>query len=191
MSPRIDRRDLLAALGLLALAVALLQPSWAQSGGKTAVIFTPTGEDRQVHQALMGEVKSARKSIDVAIFNFTSRRLSNALINAAKKTRVRVLMDERSAKKITISQHRELAKGGVAVKLVHLPGSGIRAPKFHHKFVVFDGRTVATGSFNWTVGADEVNFENILFVRDKSLARKFTTEFERIWKDDKLAVPLK
>lgn len=176
---------LIATGALIGLASPGLVRS--QSGGGSAVLFAPTGEKRLIHQAIIGEIKSARKSIDVAIFNFTSRRLTKALLDQAKKVRIRVLFDERSAKAISISQHKELKGKGVAIKLVRLPGKGVRAPKFHHKFCVIDNREVLTGSYNWTVLADEKSYENLVVIRDKKLAKKFSKEFERIWNNKELA----
>ena len=68
-----------------------------------------------------------------------------------------------------------------------LPGSGGEAPKFHHKFCVIVGETVITGSYNWTVLADESNHENLLIVRDTETARKYTAQFEAVWADEGLA----
>jgi phosphatidylserine/phosphatidylglycerophosphate/cardiolipin synthase-like enzyme len=170
------------------LILALPSPVDSKGGIAVAVLFSPTGKKRVIHSALKAEIGRAQRTVDVAMFNYTSRRLAAELKEKAKRCRVRVLFDERTAKKISISVHKDLIKSNVQVKLVHLPGSGVRAAKFHHKFCVVDQRTVMTGSFNWTVSADEVNYENILFIKDKSLASKFTKEFERIWNDPKLAI---
>lgn len=171
------------------LVLAWPQQSDSKTGKSLAVVFSPNGEKRLIHQALIGEIKKARKSVDVAIFTFTSRRLAAALKEKAKTCRVRVIFEERSAKKISISQHKDLIASGVQVKLARLPGTGYRAAKFHHKFCVVDQKLVMTGSFNWTVGADEINHENLLFVHDKPLAKTFTKEFERLWNDKNLCIP--
>ena len=51
----------------------------------------------------------------------------------------------------------------------------------HHKFMIIDGRTVMTGSYNWTRSAETRNEENLISVDDPQLAIRFTEEFERIW----------
>lgn len=184
---------LIEKLGFFTL-VAVLVLAWPQDGdsktGKNlSVVFSPSGEKRLIHQALIGEIKKARKSVDVAIFTFTSRQLAAALKEKAKSCRVRVIFEERSAKKISISQHKELIGSGVQVKFARLPGTGYRAAKFHHKFCVVDQKLVMSGSFNWTVGADTINHENLLFLNDKPLAQTFTKEFERLWNDKNLCIP--
>ena len=56
-------------------------------------------------------------------------------------------------------------------------GSGL----MHNKFAVIDGRTVLTGSFNWTITADTKNDENLLVITDKELAQKYVKQFNRLW----------
>lgn len=168
---------------LAGCAISLLpsQNLESKSGLSAAVLFAPTGNQMKIHAALQGELKNARRSIDVAIFNFTSKRIANVLKGQAKKVRVRVLADYKSAKEIKISVYKDLEKAGIQVKYVKLEGSGIRAHKFHHKFCVIDGVEVCTGSYNWTVAADTSNYENLLVIRDKKLAKQYAAEFERIW----------
>ena len=46
----------------------------------------------------------------------------------------------------------------------------------HHK--VIDGETVITGSFNFTKAAEENNAENLLVIRDKKLAERYTQNWQ-------------
>ena len=39
-----------------------------------------------------------------------------------------------------------------------------RLSKMPHKFVILDGETVLTGSYNWTLESDEQNGENMLII---------------------------
>jgi phosphatidylserine/phosphatidylglycerophosphate/cardiolipin synthase-like enzyme len=47
-------------------------------------------------------------------------------------------------------------------------------PIAHNKIMVIDGQTVITGSFNFTKAAEEGNAENLLVIRDATLAAKYT-----------------
>jgi len=49
----------------------------------------------------------------------------------------------------------------------------------HNKVMIIDGETVITGSFNFTKAAEENNAENLLVIRDKKLAERYT----RNWQD--------
>lgn len=57
--------------------------------------------------------------------------------------------------------------------------------RMHHKAAVVDpgtkNATVIAGSANWTVPADEQNYENTLIIRSQSIAKKFLNEFNKIW----------
>ena len=52
----------------------------------------------------------------------------------------------------------------------------------HHKFAVIDGSRLLNGSYNWTRGAAEVNFENVVDAAEAGLVAAFAAEFERLWK---------
>jgi phosphatidylserine/phosphatidylglycerophosphate/cardiolipin synthase-like enzyme len=49
----------------------------------------------------------------------------------------------------------------------------------HDKVMILDGETVITGSYNWTVAADEQNGENLLMIRDPRLAKVYTENWRR------------
>jgi phosphatidylserine/phosphatidylglycerophosphate/cardiolipin synthase-like enzyme len=67
-------------------------------------------------------------------------------------------------------------------------GSGL----MHHKFAVFDGQTVVTGSANWTHSgffgdfgrpASRGNAENVVLVRHAGVAQAYAQEFALMWGD--------
>ena len=51
----------------------------------------------------------------------------------------------------------------------------------HHKFALFDGERLIHGSYNWTRGAADVNYENLVDTGDPDLIAAFAAEFERLW----------
>lgn len=168
------------------LAGFLAGTMWLPLGGDgpaTAVraLFAPTGKERLIHKALFAEIDSARKELRIALYQFTSRDLLTHVRNMKKKVKVRVLLDTEQAQRIPISVHEELIKDGVDVRFVNPPGEGPEAAKFHHKFLVVDDHTVVTGSYNWTVLADEDNYENIVIIPEPAPAKAYAAEFDRIW----------
>ncbi|MGA2619639.1 MAG: phospholipase D-like domain-containing protein [Thermoguttaceae bacterium] len=48
----------------------------------------------------------------------------------------------------------------------------------HNKVIIIDGQVVITGSFNFTDSAETRNAENLLVIRDKALAEKYTTNWQ-------------
>lgn len=135
------------------------------------VRFAPGLQDR-----IAAELREARKTVDVAMFHFTSERLARAL--AARRrdgVRVRVLMDAGQADPAFV---RRLRGDGLDVRLAAPKEEGAR---FHHKFAVLDEGRVITGSYNWTYRADVASAENLVILRDVAAAAVYHAEFERLW----------
>jgi phosphatidylserine/phosphatidylglycerophosphate/cardiolipin synthase-like enzyme len=51
----------------------------------------------------------------------------------------------------------------------------------HHKFAIFDGERLINGSYNWTRGAANVNYENVVDTSASGLVAAFAAEFQRLW----------
>ena len=131
--------------------------------------------DHVIKRVLLKLIDSARETIDIAIYSFTDDDLGKAVVRAFRRgVRVRVIMDT-SQPKARGGEYRRLTQAGIPVLVEEEPGL------MHHKFMVIDGETVVTGSYNWSAAADDRNFENAIVVRDPEVARAFTEEFERLW----------
>jgi phosphatidylserine/phosphatidylglycerophosphate/cardiolipin synthase-like enzyme len=62
----------------------------------------------------------------------------------------------------------------------------------HHKFAVIDGRTVITGSHNWSNAANYHNDETLLTIEDNPVvAAHFDREFDRLYQHTALGIPAK
>ena len=128
-------------------------------------------------------INMSRQTIDVAMFSFTSGELAQGLAVAHHRgLRVRVILDANQSDDAN-SEYRYLTMKGVSVKLA----SG-RPPKgiMHHKFAIFDGREIATGSYNWTRSAEQYNYEHILFLEEPKIVESFVKEFEVLWSEGRL-----
>ena len=54
----------------------------------------------------------------------------------------------------------------------------------HNKFMVIDGATVQTGSFNYTSAAAYRNAENVLVMRNApAVAASYEAEWRRLWNE--------
>lgn len=58
----------------------------------------------------------------------------------------------------------------------------------HHKFAIIDHAVVVTGSFNWTTQAVKSNQENIMFLQNDEMAKKYVIEYERLWNSFKTVI---
>lgn len=63
--------------------------------------------------------------------------------------------------------------------------------KLHHKFGVVDGKTIITGSHNWSAAANHNNDETVLIIENPTVTAHFEREFERLYRDAVLGVPAK
>ncbi|MDP6944083.1 MAG: phospholipase D-like domain-containing protein, partial [Myxococcota bacterium] len=55
------------------------------------------------------------------------------------------------------------------------------APQMHHKYLVIDGETVVTGSYNLSDNAEHNTLENMVVYDIEQLAESFTANFETMW----------
>lgn len=173
---------------LLAAAILLLYSGFAVSA-PTKVYFSPQGG---AEKALAELLDSARQEICVAAYYFTNRTLAAAVLRAHKRgIKIRVIIDGNDES--DYSKGYYLRKRGVDVRYARGVPKKIKKSKkskhrvkkygiMHHKFVVVDDKIVATGSFNWTASAERWNRENLLVINSSSLARRYTKEFDMIWK---------
>jgi mitochondrial cardiolipin hydrolase len=157
----------------------------AQSGAVAApvadeVLFAPGDACRQ---RIVSRFAACRRTADVCVFTVTDDRISKAILDAhARGVRVRIITDNEKQHDAG-SDVARLRAAGIAVKVDNMteaaePGTN---GHMHHKFAVFDGARVLNGSYNWTRGAGDLNFENVVDSADAVLVKAFAAEFERLW----------
>ena len=75
----------------------------------------------------------------------------------------------------------EVAAAGVSVRI------DSRYAIMHSKFIVVDGVTVETGSFNYTTAAEEHNAENVVVLRgDPQVAARYEQNWEGLWNESEV-----
>lgn len=154
------------------LAEARKRQAAASDFGFLADSFSRTADTSAV---LKSWISRANGTISVAIYSFTSDSLGDALVAAEKRgVDVRVYVEGENADG-SGSEYQKLIAAGVSVK------TDARSALMHHKFMVVDGKVVATGSYNWTASAEDSNDENLLVVRSTFLAGDYSAEFSRLW----------
>ncbi|AIY87642.1 MULTISPECIES: phospholipase D-like domain-containing protein [unclassified Thermotoga] len=58
----------------------------------------------------------------------------------------------------------------------------VKEPLMHHKFLVVDGKTLITGSANFTESGFHKNVEVVFKTSNREYVESFVEEFERIWR---------
>ncbi|MEX3242817.1 phospholipase D family protein [Serratia quinivorans] len=156
-------------------ANAATQPAPLDPGARVQVGFSPAGT---AQQTVLDAIASARQEVLVAAFNFTSRPVAKALLDAKKRgVEVRVVADKKANSNYTAVTY--LANQGVAVAL------NDNYKYMHQKFLVVDGQSVETGSFNYSAGAAKSsNAENVIWlINVPSVAAQYRQEFVRLWQE--------
>jgi phosphatidylserine/phosphatidylglycerophosphate/cardiolipin synthase-like enzyme len=164
--------DLMAGEGGTKGDSVLVNPQIAINGVPVITMFSP---DDPVTDDVVARIQAAEQRVDVMAFAFTSDPIAQALIEARTRgLAVRAVMEGRNSKG-TGSEFATLQGGGVDI---HSDGN---CYIMHSKTIIIDGRTVITGSFNWTRAAQQQNDENVLIIEDPSLAARYLEEFERVY----------
>jgi phosphatidylserine/phosphatidylglycerophosphate/cardiolipin synthase-like enzyme len=165
--------------------VTEFQSLWTSKTGGVAstdnVAFAPTGSAHGLETLISDEIARAKSEIVIAMYEFTSQRVADAVVGAAQRgVKVSIVTDgnEASVNKATLAQ---LTNAGVEAKTITLKGSGWTVPEFHDKYCVIDGKVVVTGSFNWNVNQDAKGYEDVVVLADSALAKKYVTDFASIW----------
>ena len=138
--------------------------SWEASW---AVYFSPNGG---AAHAILNGIRSAQQTILVQAYLLYSTRLAGALVRAHQRgVQVQVILD-------TNAQPHDPPVPAVAL----LVGTGVavsldeRHEWAHDKVMILDREVVITGSYNWTLSAENKNGENLLVIRDPRLAAVYT-----------------
>lgn len=156
----------------LAFLFVLLIPLTAWS---FEVLFSPKGD---IESHLVKLTDETKKTLDIMMYSFTSEELAKAVVRASKrKVMIRILLDETQAAG-KHSKDEFLIEHGINIRIEDREGL------MHNKVVIIDGKTVITGSYNWTESAENKNQENaIIFTAedDEEAVNKFQERFEALW----------
>jgi hypothetical protein len=120
-----------------------------------AAYFSPPGG---LTAAVVAQVRKAKREVLVQAYSLTSPAVADALVQAHKrKVKVTVILDaaHEKAARATVGQ---LWEAGLE------PVLDRRLPA-HSKVLIIDGRTLITGSFDFTADADEKRADNLLVLR--------------------------
>ena len=127
---------------------------------------------------VLSVIDEAQAEIRLAGYSFTSPEVASALIRAkARGVDVRVVLDE----KVNQNRNSQSAINLLAARDIPVRLNGQYAA-LHDKFIVADGRTVETGSFNYTRAGARHNSENALVIGDMPvLADSYLRHWQYRW----------
>jgi phosphatidylserine/phosphatidylglycerophosphate/cardiolipin synthase-like enzyme len=141
------------------------------------VYFSPNGG---CTEAIVKEINSAQKTVEVQAYSFTSAPIADAVAKAhARGVKVRVILDK--------SQQTERYSSLTYLRNHNVPTwVDSKHAIAHNKIIIIDGQTLITGSFNFSKAAEERNAENLLIIRDQpELLRQYCQNFDEHLKHSK------
>lgn len=135
------------------------------------VYFSPKGG---CQNALVAELKKARKEILVQAYSFTADPLTFGLVEAKKRgVEVCILLD-RSNEVDRHSDLKILLDNGLD------PLIDAEHAIAHNKIIIIDRKVVVTGSYNFTNQAEGDNAENVVIIKGHpEIAQKYYDNFQR------------
>lgn len=175
-------------------------PRTLRIGASTVTVqFSPLSPTQPWSQSTNGLISqvlaAAQRSVDIALFVFSDQGISDRLAPVTQSgVTIRALIDPGFA-------HRYYSEGldmlGAAIpdhrcqfqrhnrpwtQPIQTVGIPVLTDgdKLHHKFALVDNGTVIVGSHNWSAAANHTNDENLLVIRNPTVAAHFRREFERL-----------
>lgn len=162
-----------------------------------------------VELKLIHAIQGAKSRIQIATGHFRSYNLKNALVAAAKRgVKTELVLDsqeyvstfKQAAEEKELAEcvasgrveneclrrgfyfSRRAAEGGVDVRIKSyaLRWDFMKAPQMHHKYMIIDGKTVYTGSYNWSYNAEFESVENVWVLKEPEVVREFVRNFEKV-----------
>ena len=153
----------------------------AGEGGEVDVAFSPRPEG-SAQRLVIKAIDAARHSIEIAAYEFTSKPIADALIEAAR----------RGVKVYLVADAKENDPRREASRVAYAAAGGISARVddvyaiMHNKFLVVDEETVETGSFNYTHAAGASNAENVVVLwRRPDIAALYVRRFRELWDESR------
>ena len=160
------------------VAAATLISVKPAAAAEIAVAFSPGIGDLNAEELVIETIGTARQSIRLAAYAFTSKPIARALLAAKRRgVDVQAVLDKSNlSERYGAAQY--LANTGIPVRI------DSEYAAMHDKFMVIDSHTVQTGSFSYTSTAASANAENAMVVRNHaSFASEYATEWQRLWKE--------
>src|SRR3989338_1314247 len=156
--------------------------------------FSPNGG---AQEAILRNISNANRSIDIAMYNFSSDKILKALESVKrnnKKLKIRMIFDD--AASTEVDSPGSSSKADMSVSLEKI-GIDVRyvSKIMHHKFVIIDGfpdglegnedfsnTVLLNGSGNFSSRADTTYDENLVEIKnDPETTTEFQKEFQLMW----------
>lgn len=162
--------------------ISIGQGFGAQRGFWQVFFTAPTGSRNPadyvngIDVQLAAAINNTQRTLDIAAYEFNDPALTQAVLDAHRRgVRVRMVTDDRDG------------IGDDETTIHRLVGAGIpvvddgRSALMHNKFMILDGTTVWTGSWNYTINDTYRNNNNALALRSRQAVANYQAEFDEMF----------
>jgi len=169
--------SLLLLTGCSPVTSEVAVPATPATGDSIQYVFS---QDAPPDGPLVKEINTAQKTLDVAIYSITRKDITEAIVDVEKRgVKVRLITDRQESENKSQSRIlKTIKKAGIPIK------ENTHKGLMHLKVSIVDGKTVTTGSFNYTTAATVYNDEVLVIIHNLQIAGAWEGEFERMWNDN-------
>jgi phosphatidylserine/phosphatidylglycerophosphate/cardiolipin synthase-like enzyme len=152
----------------------------APAGTSNEVQYAFTRAHQHPDKLLESVMDSANQSLDIACYSLTEKGIVKSIVNAkARGLNVRLITDRESThNKSQAAAIHQIEAAGIPVK------ENSHRGLMHLKVTIADGKTLTTGSFNYTNAASQYNDEVLMVVHDANMAQQWDKQFNVMWNDN-------
>lgn len=170
------QRRFAATVTCLILAISIGCSLVGSANAATVQVgFSPEGSAQTL---VLDVIRTATHDIRMMGYDFTAPDIAHALVDARKRgVNVKVVLDARSNNgRASHAAMNALVNGRVELRTID------RYKLQHDKVIITDGRTVETGSFNYTFSAERSNSENAVVIWNfPEVAASFLSHWQNRW----------
>ncbi len=140
------------------------------------VYFHPSREG--IHR-LLSQARAATQRIDIGMYLVNDPEVVQTLMDIAQEgqVQIRMLVDAGMLAGSLLACVQQLGEAGIEIHYYQKDRESL-----HLKTAIIDGRYVWTGTANWTTGALDLNFEDMLFFESPEMARLYSSFLDGIQK---------
>lgn len=185
----------------LGAPIALVTPITAQGSSGLTLLTLPLGSGAQrsfwsvlftapsgsrdpltyvggIDHVLAQRIDAVQRTLDIAAYEFNSPVLLQAVLRAHQRgVIIRMVTDDEGGLHDDDAIVPQLIAAGIPVI------DDSRSALMHNKFMIMDGQTVVTGSWNFTINDTYRNNNNALIIRSRAMVENYQAEFNEMYID--------
>jgi len=143
------------------------------------VYFCHPGEENEIKEKILADIKTAKKRILCAMAFFTDEEISEALLEKDVIDK-RIILNNADFYREESDVAKKIFFSLDCIRLGTYYNSNKKPSHMHNKILICDN-TVWIGSYNFTYSASMSNWENMLRIDQDDIVEKVVYEFETMW----------